>query len=124
MWNANCSQKGKEKGSAPVSPREKGSVPVSWGWGFLASLPRAPSTATSPPPKKQGGECSEHSPQAQIDNQSALQHTPTMIEAPRRTAIVVEKTNTGFSALVPDLACCIASGHKQREASSFFLSAE
>jgi hypothetical protein len=64
---------------------------------------------------------SAHSRQAQIDNQPALQHTPTMIEATRRTAIVNEKLNTDFAAFVPNFACgCRHRPHKgKRPLSSF-----
>jgi predicted RNase H-like HicB family nuclease len=39
-----------------------------------------------------------------------MQHIPAM-----RTAIVIEKTATGFSAFVPDLPGCIATGRYQAE---------
>jgi predicted RNase H-like HicB family nuclease len=32
-----------------------------------------------------------------------------------RYAIVIEKTNTGFSAFVPDLPGCIATGQSRKE---------
>jgi predicted RNase H-like HicB family nuclease len=39
-----------------------------------------------------------------------MQHIPTM-----RYAITIEKTATGFSAFVPDLPGCIATGRNQAE---------
>jgi predicted RNase H-like HicB family nuclease len=35
-----------------------------------------------------------------------------------RYAIVIEKTKTGFSAYVPDLPGCIATGHSKAEVES------
>jgi hypothetical protein len=75
--------------TTPPSPQPAlcGEGPAVGPFGVAAGV-----TVSSHHQLKSGGdECSVYSPQAQIDNQPALQHTPTMIEETHCTAIEIEK---------------------------------